>query len=197
MNKSEKAGDHPERWELEQGLKFNHIVGDALRNELAACNAHVFAIIDLLVRKGITSFREMEDLRKENDERASNSLELVPPVYLMPIENKYDPELYNEVECADRVHLCGAACCRVPFPLSVQDLEEGNIRWDYFRPYTIARRTDGACVHLGEDGQCTIYEQRPAFCRHFDCRRDESIWVDFENMVVHPNVHELGRPDED
>ena len=33
----------------------------------------------------------------------------------------------------------------------------------------LQRRSDGACVHLGEQG-CTVYEQRPAVCRTFDCR---------------------------
>jgi Fe-S-cluster containining protein len=33
----------------------------------------------------------------------------------------------------------------------------------------LQRRADGACVHLGEWG-CTVYEQRPAVCRSFDCR---------------------------
>jgi len=33
----------------------------------------------------------------------------------------------------------------------------------------LQRRWDGACVHLGEQG-CTVYEQRPAVCRTFDCR---------------------------
>jgi Fe-S-cluster containining protein len=33
----------------------------------------------------------------------------------------------------------------------------------------LQRRSDGACVHLGERG-CTVYERRPAVCRTFDCR---------------------------
>jgi Fe-S-cluster containining protein len=33
----------------------------------------------------------------------------------------------------------------------------------------LQRRSDGACVHLGKQG-CTVYEQRPAVCRTFDCR---------------------------
>ena len=32
----------------------------------------------------------------------------------------------------------------------------------------LQRRADGACIHLGERGY-TIYEQRPAVCRSFDC----------------------------
>ena len=33
----------------------------------------------------------------------------------------------------------------------------------------LQRRSDGACVHLGERG-CTVYEQRPSVCHTFDCR---------------------------
>jgi Putative zinc- or iron-chelating domain len=33
----------------------------------------------------------------------------------------------------------------------------------------LRQRPDGACVHLGDWG-CTVYEQRPAVCRSFDCR---------------------------
>jgi len=33
----------------------------------------------------------------------------------------------------------------------------------------LRQRADGACIHLGERG-CTVYEQRPAVCRSFDCR---------------------------
>lgn len=33
----------------------------------------------------------------------------------------------------------------------------------------LARRSDGACVHLGPEG-CTVYEHRPTVCRGFDCR---------------------------
>ena len=33
----------------------------------------------------------------------------------------------------------------------------------------LQRRSNGACVHLGGRG-CTVYEQRPAVCRTFDCR---------------------------
>jgi len=33
----------------------------------------------------------------------------------------------------------------------------------------LQRRSDGACIHLGEQG-CNVYEQRPAVCRTFDCR---------------------------
>jgi len=33
----------------------------------------------------------------------------------------------------------------------------------------LAKRDDGSCLYL-EDGQCSIYDRRPATCSGFDCR---------------------------
>lgn len=35
--------------------------------------------------------------------------------------------------------------------------------------YSLRKRADGACVHLGEGG-CTVYDRRPLACRSYDCR---------------------------
>jgi len=71
---------------------------------------------------------------------------------------------------------CGActACCHYPAVV----VDERRDRKRLARLLTerspdgelvLQRRSDGACVHLGEQG-CTVYEQRPAVCRTFDCR---------------------------
>ena len=36
--------------------------------------------------------------------------------------------------------------------------------------FSLAQKENGDCVYLGENG-CTNYENRPAICREFDCRR--------------------------
>jgi len=38
----------------------------------------------------------------------------------------------------------------------------------------LEKRSDGACVHLGEKG-CSVYEHRPAPCREFDCRTSSLV----------------------
>jgi len=38
--------------------------------------------------------------------------------------------------------------------------------------YILERHND-ACVHLGDDNRCQIYEHRPRACREFDCREDD------------------------
>jgi hypothetical protein len=36
--------------------------------------------------------------------------------------------------------------------------------------YYLAHREDGACIHLGEEGGCSIHPHRPLVCRAYDCR---------------------------
>jgi Fe-S-cluster containining protein len=90
-----------------------------------------------------------------------------------------------DVPCAELLHLCQARCCKLTFPLSTFDLDEGVIRWDYGQPYMIRQRaSDGYCVHNapGTHG-CTVHAQRPLVCRKYDCRDDVRIWADYEKRV--------------
>ena len=97
------------------------------------------------------------------------------------------------IDCAARVSLCRAACCRLNFALSRQDVREGIVRWDMERPYLIAREPNGCCSHLEAGSMaCAVWKNRPAPCRAFDCRRDPRIWVDFEKRIPNPD---LARPD--
>lgn len=41
--------------------------------------------------------------------------------------------------------------------------------------YMLKRREDGACVYLGGDGKCTIYNERPISCRAYTCLGDKLI----------------------
>jgi hypothetical protein len=71
---------------------------------------------------------------------------------------------------------CGAcsACCH--YPGIVVDEKRDRKRLAHLLTerspngeLVLQRCSDGACVHLGDRG-CTVYEQRPAVCRTFDCR---------------------------
>jgi Fe-S-cluster containining protein len=71
---------------------------------------------------------------------------------------------------------CGActACCH--YPGIVVDEKRDRKRLAHLLTerspdgeLVLQRRSDGACVHLGEQG-CIVYEQRPSVCRTFDCR---------------------------
>ena len=91
-----------------------------------------------------------------------------------------------------RIHLCKAACCRLRFALSRQDVEEGVVQWDFSHPYFIASGEDGYCRHLDRGCMgCSIHAQRPVPCRAYDCRQDKRIWSDFERRIVSPELEKL------
>ncbi len=112
-----------------------------------------------------------------------------------PEYDKYAFEHAAEVDCAGRVHLCQAACCRLPFALSHQDVREGIVHWDFGQPYMIDQDGDGYCSHMDRTAcTCTIYTNRPAPCRGYDCRSDQRIWLDFEQRTVNPAIYRQDWP---
>jgi len=93
-----------------------------------------------------------------------------------------------EIPCAELMHLCNARCCKMTFPLSSADLDEGIIRWDYGQPYMIRQRaSDGFCVHNDPQTHgCTVHAHRPIVCRKYDCREDTRVWIDYEQRIPAP-----------
>ncbi len=108
-----------------------------------------------------------------------------------PEFDKYVFEHGAEIDCAARVQLCKAACCRLPFALSKQDVREGVVHWELGQPYLIEQGADGYCTHMDRGTcACTIYTQRPVPCRGYDCRQDQRVWLDFDGMVPDPAVEQ-------
>jgi Fe-S-cluster containining protein len=90
-----------------------------------------------------------------------------------------------EVDCAARMHVCKAACCSLPFPLSADEVEAGDVKWDLGHPYVIRQSEQGYCVHNDrESGGCTVYDARPGVCRGYSCAEDDRIWLDFDRMIL-------------
>ena len=100
----------------------------------------------------------------------------------------------DKVDCEARLHVCRAACCRLPFALSRQDIKEGTIQWNLAHPYVIQHGADGFCVHRDTKScHCTVYEKRPVACRAYDCSEDDRIWSDFDAMKLSPELESLYR----
>lgn len=111
---------------------------------------------------------------------------LIPAIRLSRHKDKYSlPN--SEVDCASRIHACRARCCSFAVELSRQDLDERVLRWEIESPYLLRQESDGYCTYMdrGSCG-CTTYESRPAPCRIYDCRDDQRIWLDFDNMIPSP-----------
>ncbi len=102
-----------------------------------------------------------------------------------------------EVDCAARMHVCKAVCCTLPFPLSAEEVEAGDVRWDLGHPYVIRQTAEGYCVHNDQStGGCDVYDRRPGVCRGYSCAEDTRIWSDFDNMVLNEEfLSSRRRPD--
>lgn len=74
-----------------------------------------------------------------------------------------------------------ACCCLNEVPLALDELDDHP--WDERRPFLMARRTDGACVRLGADGTCSVYNDRPRFCRDYTCEKDRRVWEHIERNL--------------
>jgi Fe-S-cluster containining protein len=89
------------------------------------------------------------------------------------------------VNCAERIHLCKAVCCKLGIALSQDEVDRGLVAWEPEQPYMVRHEADGYCSHLHRsDHRCGIYGDRPQPCRIYSCARDPRIWTDFEGMVL-------------
>jgi Fe-S-cluster containining protein len=182
------------RHELLGGLVHAHRLSSANTGRILEAATFLYALIELLTEKGILTIEEL-DARKDSiaDRVEQRFLSKGAGVALQePDQDKYTLPSEAHVDCENRVHLCKAACCRMLFPLSRQDISEGVIMWNLEAPYVIAHTEEGYCRHLDRAAcRCTVREQRPIPCRVYDCSEDSRIWLDFENYVINPDMDKL------
>jgi hypothetical protein len=186
-------GDRPLRDEVADGLRYTHFRADANTGKLLEVSAFLYAAIDLLQEKGLLDIAEL-DQRKQ--QAAAHLVEKFSDrgmgvVYQKPEADKYTFTSSVTIDCENRIPLCHAACCKLPFALSRQDVEEGIVRWEFSTPYLIAHGPDGYCQHMDREKHCcSVYANRPLPCRGYDCSQDKRIWLDFENKIINPKIHD-------
>ncbi|HEX7317664.1 MAG TPA: YkgJ family cysteine cluster protein [Pyrinomonadaceae bacterium] len=182
------------RSDVASGLMYAHGRENANTSKVLEVAAFSYALIELLMERGVISVEELDERKRQVGQRLSEKFaEKGMGVALTNDEqDKYAYEGSIEIDCENRIALCRGACCRLTFALTVQDLEEGSVKWDLGRPYMIRHDEDGYCHHIERPTKrCGLYEQRPVICRSYDCRKDTRIWEDFENRVVSPNLESL------
>ena len=178
--------------ELANGFLYAHSRLNANTAKMLEAASFLYALVELLNEKGILTIEELDERKHivgqrlvEQFKRDGNGVMLQDPEY-----DKYYFDQQVTLDCGDRVSLCHAACCRLPFALSKQDIREGIVQWDFGQPYLIAHDGNGACAHLDpETRHCTVWAQRPVPCRGFDCRNDQRIWLDYEHKIVNPEIY--------
>jgi hypothetical protein len=186
---------HDLRQEAAEGLLYTHSRLNANTSKTLEVASFLYALIELLSEKGLITVEELDERKRVVGQRLAKQFSgkgmgvmLQDPEY-----EKYTFQGGVEIDCENRVHLCKASCCRLPFALSKQDVREGIVHWNLGQPYLIDQGKDGYCVHLQRGScQCGIYAHRPVPCRGYDCRNDQRIWLDFEKKLPNPA---LGQPD--
>ena len=172
--------------QVERGQLFLHDELSQSFARLQETEAFLHALIDLLLSKGIVQEQELQEaiiqVRQEQAQRGERAEPHLAIQQEQQVESSAPPML---VDCAARMHVCHAICCKLDFALTISEIESGNIKWDLGRPYAIRHEQDGYCTHnQRETGHCGIYAHRPAICREYSCANDPRIWSDFEKMEL-------------
>lgn len=183
------------REDVAAGFMYSHSRENANTSKVLEVASFSYALIELLMERGVISVEELDARKKQVGQRLVEKFTETGMGVAMTNDerDKYAlGESSVQIDCDNRIPLCRGACCRLSFALTVQDLEEGRVKWDLGRPYMIRRGEDGYCHHVERGTKhCGIYESRPVVCRSYDCRKDKRIWEDFENRVVSPDLEKL------
>lgn len=181
--------------QLAQGLIYSHTrINDNTKRSLEA-SSFAYALIEILAEKGLITIEELDARKKNVAERlikrfTESGLGLL---YQDPEFDKYAFEQEADVDCQSCLDTCKAICCKFPFALSRQDVDEGIIRWEFRRPYLIVHDSDGYCVHLDrETYHCSVHAHRPIPCRGFDCKNSDrwNVWYDDNQAHINPKLHD-------
>ncbi|MBC2702729.1 MAG: YkgJ family cysteine cluster protein [ANME-2 cluster archaeon] len=179
--------------EITRGILYTHTRITANTTLNLEASSFLYALIGLLSEKDILSIEELDERKNQVAQRLVHKFveSKIGLLYQDPECDKYTFEHETDVDCESRRHICKAICCKFPFALSRQDVEEGAIRWEFGRPYLIAHDADGYCIHLDRESyRCTVWEQRPVPCRGFDCEDNEKwkVWEDFIEMIINDEM---------
>jgi hypothetical protein len=179
------------REEVVGGLRYVHYQLGVNTGKVLETTSFLYALIEMLIEKGVMTEAELNERKVDVANRLVEKFrELgMGAVFQEKEQDKYTFDREVQIDCENRVHICQAACCRMSFALSRQDIEEGKLRWNLEKPYLIAKDGNGYCYHLDKSSyRCTVREQRPVPCRAYDCRNDKRIWLDFEKGIINPEA---------
>jgi len=182
------------RSEVVDGMLYSHTRTNTITGKLLEVTAFSYALIELLVEKGILATEELDKRKEEVVQRLKKKFRSAGMGVMLQEheQDKYRLKSEARIDCENRLHFCKAACCKLAFALSRQDIEERVVKWDIGYPYMNAKTRDGYCVHLKRGScRCSVYEHRPVPCRAYDCRKDKRIWVDFDKGIINPDLESL------
>jgi Fe-S-cluster containining protein len=171
--------------QVERGNLFAH---SAMSEQAVHVNenaALLNGLVGLLVQHGVVSADELMavvDSARTMIENSEESARINVVIRNPETGSEHDG---GPVDCAARIPVCKAVCCRLRFALSIEEIDNGPLKWDLGRPYYNRISEDGYCEKFDRESRgCGVYEQRPTPCRGYSCEGDDRIWTDFEGMVL-------------
>lgn len=171
--------------QTEKATLFAHTV---LTEQIVRQNesdAFLYGLIDYLTQKGIVLPDELQTVVASVRKEVLEKKEFASLGAAIRIDSNEDASSFIPVNCEDRMPVCQAVCCKLSFPLSVEEIESGQIKWELGKPYHIRHLSNGYCCHINtENKACMVYEHRPSVCRKYSCATDKRIWTDFDKMIL-------------
>lgn len=172
--------------QIERGSLFTHTIVSRNAERIHETESFLYGVIDILIKKGMLTKDEIlqgaAQVRQEMEEKGQT---IGPGIALRIEGDSARQDDFIPVNCSERLHICKAACCRLHFALTAEEVETGKIKWDLGEPYYIRHESTGCCHHLDPSSKgCSVYENRPGVCRQYSCAKDERIWKDFEKMIL-------------
>lgn len=171
-------------YQIERGSLFTHTV---LTEQIMRQNENdsfLYGLIDYLSQKGLININELKTFVESVKKEIVEKKEFATLGIAIRVETQEEMLKYSPVNCEERIHICKAVCCKLSFPLTINEVESGVLKWNLGKPYYNRRCTNGYCYHIQIDNTCSIYQQRPSICRKYTCRNDERIWSNFEKMEL-------------
>ena len=191
--------------QMERASMFAQACLDRMAVRVSDAESFVMELVDLLRARGVLGG---DDLTEPEPGRAGAAgggnppgdasgvrdagMESPPPLSWPSIAFRVDDgeqPSAQPVNCAERMHVCHAVCCKLDFALTPDEVDAGRVKWDLGFPYIVRHNADGYCVHNDRGtGSCSVYADRPGVCRRYSCAGDGRIRNDFEKMEL---KHEL------
>jgi hypothetical protein len=160
--------------QVEQGNLFTHSELTKQSQRVNENNALLNGLVALLVQQKVVDADELMTIVEQARTHVTDKVDVAV--------RRDEPGEEPQIDCAARIHVCKAVCCRLHWALSVEEIETGLVKWELGRPYFNRHNANGYCHQW--DGGCGIYEQRPNPCRMYSCEHDDRIWKDFDAMEL-------------
>lgn len=170
--------------QVEHGAMHTHSLLGQFAERINRVESFLYGLADVLLEDKLVDQEHLRELTARAKKEIQAAGDTLHGGAALRIDNEEPPAAVG-VDCASRLHICKAACCKLSFALSANEIESGMLKWDLGRPYYIRQGKGGYCAHLDqEQSRCSAYACRPGVCRGYSCAGDERIWTDFDNMVL-------------